>query len=81
MRLASALKKKGCDIMLSNDLNKLMSVANEILEDEWCIQYVNVEIGTYELRAYTCKSMCLIIVEDDDFEHPSVLYYDYRKEK
>lgn len=67
--------------MESNDFNKMVVLANELLGNEWIILYVNVELSAYELRAYTDESMCIIIVENDDFEHPLVLYYDYRKEK
>lgn len=67
--------------MESNEFNKMLKVANDLLGNEWIILYVNVELSTYELRAYTDDSMCVIIVEKDDFEHPLVLYYDYRKEK
>ena len=67
--------------MVMNEFNRMILLANKILGSEWCIQYINVELATYELRAYTDKSMCLIIVENDDFDRPLVLYYDYRKEK
>lgn len=67
--------------MLSDEMYKLISIAEKILGDAWIIQYVNVELGTYELRAYTCETMCVITVEHDEFDKPLVLYYDYRKEK
>lgn len=67
--------------MKSNEFNKMLKVANDLLGNEWIILYVNVELSAYELRAYTDDSMCVIIVENDDFEHPLDLYYDYRKEK
>lgn len=39
--------------MESNEFNKMLKVANDLLGNEWIILYVNEELSTYGLRAYT----------------------------
>ena len=60
--------------------DKMLSVAKNILDDSWNVQYVNVETTAYELRAYNKIDMCVIVVEHDNFNDPLVNYYEYKEE-
>lgn len=60
--------------------DKMLSVAKNILDDSWNVQYINVETTTYELRAYNKIDMCVIVVEHDNFDDPLVNYYEYKEE-
>lgn len=62
------------------DFNRMLSVAKNILDDSWIVQYVNVETSALELRAYNKLHMCIIVVENDNFDDPLVNYYDYKEE-
>ena len=61
--------------------DKMIELAKSILDDQWNVQYVNVETKALELRAYDGLSMCVIVVEDDNFDDPLVNYYEYKKEE
>lgn len=60
--------------------DEMIKLARNILGDSWNVHYVNVETRTLELRAYNGLSMCVIVVEDEDFDDPLVNYYDYKEE-
>lgn len=62
------------------DFNRMLSVAKNILDDSWNVQYINVETSVLELRAYNELHMCIIVVENDNFDDPLVNYYDYKEE-
>lgn len=62
------------------DFNRMLSVANNILDDSWNVQYISVETSALELRAYNKLLMCIIVVENDNFDDPLVNYYDYKEE-
>ena len=64
---------------LNYDFDRMITLGKKILGDSWNIQYVNVETVAYELRAYKGLSMCVIVVEDEDFDDPLVNYYEYKK--
>ena len=59
--------------------DEMIKLARNILDDSWTMQYVNVETKALELRAYKDLSMCIIIVEDEDFDDPLVNYYEYKE--
>lgn len=61
--------------------DEMIKLARNILSDSWNVQYVNVETRALELRAYKDLSMCVIVVEDEDFDDPLVNYYEYKKEE
>lgn len=61
--------------------DEMIKLARNILSDSWNVQYVNVETRALELRAYKGLSMCVIVVEDEDFDDPLVNYYEYKKEE
>ena len=68
--------------MVNNySFNKMIELAKPILDDGWNVQYVNVETRALELRAYKGLSMCVIVVENKDFDDPLVNYYEYKKEE
>lgn len=62
-------------------LDKMLSVAKNILDDSWNVQYINVETTAYKLRAYNKIDMCVIVVEHDNFDDPLINYYEYKEEK
>lgn len=62
-------------------LDKMLSVAKNILDDSWNVQYINVETTAYELRTYNKIDMCVIVVEHDNFDDPLINYYEYKEEK
>lgn len=67
--------------MKSNyDFDRMITLAKNILDDSWIVQYVNVETSALELRAYNELHMCIIVVENDNFDDPLVNYYDYKEE-
>lgn len=60
--------------------DEMIKLARNILGDSWNVQYVNVETRALELRAYKGLSLCVIVVEDEDFDDPLVNYYEYKEE-
>lgn len=62
--------------MRTHYFDKMIKLARNILSDSW-----NVETRALELRAYKGLSMCVIVVEDEDFDDPLVNYYEYKKEE
>ena len=65
---------------LNYDFDKMITLAKNILDDSWNVQYVCVETVAYELRAYNRLTMCVIVVENDDFKNPLINYYEYKEE-
>lgn len=63
-----------------HSFDEMMKLAGNILDDSWIVQYVNVETSALELRAYNELHMCIIVVENDNFDDPLVNYYDYKEE-
>lgn len=61
--------------------DEMIKLARNILSDSWNVHYVNVETRALELRSYKGLSMCVIVVEDEDFDDPLVNYYEYKKEE
>lgn len=66
---------------LNYDFDRMITLAKKILGDSWNVQYVSVETVAHELRAYKGLCMCVIVVENDNFDDPLINYYDYREEK
>lgn len=60
--------------------DEMLTLGKNILDDSWNVQYVNVETVAYELRAYKGLTMCVIVVENDDFKNPLINYYEYKEE-
>lgn len=60
--------------------DKMIELGRDILDDSWNVQYVNVETRALELRAYKGLYLCVIVVEDEDFDDPLVNYYEYKEE-
>lgn len=60
--------------------DKMIELCRDILDDSWNVQYVNVETKALELRAYKGLCLCVIVVEDEDFDDPLVNYYEYKEE-
>lgn len=61
--------------------DEMIKLARNILSDSWYVHYVNVETRALELRAYNGLSMCVIVVEDEDFDDPLISYYNYKEEE
>lgn len=60
--------------------DEMITLGKKILDNTWNVQYVNVETVAYELRAYKGLTMCVIVVENDDFKNPLINYYVYKEE-